>query len=71
MRLRERREQIHGYSHDQLLIELEELRKKAFVLRFQLANQQQKNVRLLPQTKKDIARILGELRDRELREVEE
>ncbi len=59
-------EQLRELSDDDLRHRLEENRQKLFNLRFQVATRKTKNVEEISATKKDIARILTILREREL-----
>jgi large subunit ribosomal protein L29 len=59
-------EEIQGMSEAQLQIALEENRQELFNLRFQIATRKIKNHQRIPQVKKDIARIMTALREREL-----
>ena len=59
-------EEIRGMSEAQLEIALEENRQELFNLRFQIATRKIKNHQRIPQVKKDIARIMTALKEREL-----
>jgi large subunit ribosomal protein L29 len=59
-------EEIHGMSETQLRGALEDARQELFNLRFQIATRKIKNHQRIPQVKKDIARIMTALREREL-----
>jgi large subunit ribosomal protein L29 len=59
-------EEIHGMSESQLRSALEDARQELFNLRFQIATRKIKNHQRIPQVKKDIARIMTALREREL-----
>jgi large subunit ribosomal protein L29 len=59
-------EEIHGMSESQLRVALEDARQELFNLRFQIATRKIKNHQRIPQVKKDIARIMTALREREL-----
>lgn len=59
-------EEIHEMSESQLKIALEENRQELFNLRFQIATRKIKNHQRIPQVKKDIARIMTALRERDL-----
>ena len=55
---------------DELVTRLEESRKELFNLRFQLATGQLDNPARMGQVRREIARILTVLREREIREAE-
>ena len=57
-------------SDDELVDQLAEARRELFNLRFQLATGQLDNTARMGQVRKDIARILTVLRDREITEAE-
>jgi large subunit ribosomal protein L29 len=59
-------EEIHGMSEAQLKRALEDNRQELFNLRFQIATRKIKNHQRIPEVKKDIARIMTALREREL-----
>jgi large subunit ribosomal protein L29 len=59
-------EEIRGLSESQLRRTLEESRQELFNLRFQIATRKIKNHQRIPEVKKDIARIMTALREREL-----
>jgi large subunit ribosomal protein L29 len=59
-------EEINGMSETQLKIALEENRQELFNLRFQVATRKIKNHQRIPQVKKDIARIMTALKERDL-----
>ena len=59
-------EEIRGMSETQLKIALEENRQELFNLRFQIATRKIKNHQRIPQVKKDIARIMTALKERDL-----
>jgi large subunit ribosomal protein L29 len=59
-------EEIHGMTETQLRSALEDARQELFNLRFQIATRKIKNHQRIPQVKKDIARIMTALREREL-----
>jgi large subunit ribosomal protein L29 len=61
-------EEIHAMSESQLRSALEDARQELFNLRFQIATRKIKNHQRIPQVKKDIARIMTALRERELME---
>ena len=58
--------EIHELSADDLQSKLKEAREELFNLRFQMATSQLDNTARVKQVKKDIARILTEMRAREL-----
>ena len=58
--------EIRELSADDLKTKLEEARAELFNLRFQMATSQLDNTARVKQVKKDIARILTEIRAREL-----
>ena len=58
--------EIRELSADDLKSKLEEARAELFNLRFQMATSQLDNTARVKQVKKDIARILTEIRSREL-----
>lgn len=55
---------------DELELRLAECRKELFNLRFQLATGQLDNTARMAQVRKDVARILTVMRDREIQEAE-
>jgi len=59
-------EEMHSLSDNQLLEDLDNARKELFNLRFQLATRKLKNHRRVPAVKKDIARLMTVLRERDL-----
>lgn len=59
-------EELREMSETQLKRTLEENRQELFNLRFQIATRKIKNHQRVPQVKKDIARIMTALREREL-----
>jgi large subunit ribosomal protein L29 len=59
-------EEIHGMSETQLKTALEDARQELFNLRFQIATRKIKNHQRIPHVKKDIARIMTAMREREL-----
>lgn len=59
-------EDIHAMSEAQLTHALEENHQELFNLRFQIATRKIKNHQRIPLVKKDIARIMTALREREL-----
>jgi len=59
-------EEIHEMSERQLRQVLEENRQELFNLRFQIATRKTKNHQRIPVVKRDIARIMTALREREL-----
>ncbi len=58
--------EIRELSADDLQSKLKEAREELFNLRFQMATSQLDNTARVKQVKKDIARILTEMRAREL-----
>jgi len=62
--------EISEYDIDELEIRLSETRRELFNLRFQLATGQLDNFSRLQHVRKDIARMLTELRSREIAEAE-
>lgn len=58
--------EIREFSADDLQVKLKEARAELFNLRFQMATSQLDNTSRVKQVKKDIARILTEMRAREL-----
>ena len=58
--------EIRELSSDDLQAKLKEARAELFNLRFQMATSQLDNTARVKQVKKDIARILTEMRAREL-----
>ena len=58
--------EIRELSSDDLQAKLKEARAELFNLRFQMATSQLDNTACVKQVKKDIARILTEMRAREL-----
>ena len=58
--------EIRELSSDDLQAKLKEARAELFNLRFQMASSQLDNTARVKQVKKDIARILTEMRAREL-----
>ena len=59
-------EQLSSMSEADLRNTLEESRQELFNLRFQIATRKIKNHKRIPAVKKDIARIMTVLREREL-----
>ncbi|MDR2672102.1 MAG: 50S ribosomal protein L29 [Coriobacteriales bacterium] len=59
-------QEIRELSNDDLQVQLKEGRAELFNLRFQMATSQLDNTARIKQVKKDIARILTEIRSREL-----
>lgn len=59
-------ETLREMTTEELQEKLTELRRKLFTLRFQIATDQQENTAALRETRRDIARILTILREREL-----
>jgi large subunit ribosomal protein L29 len=62
--------EILELSSDELVDRLAEARRELFNLRFQLATGQLDNTARMGQVRKDIARVLTVLRDREISEAE-
>ncbi len=62
-------EDMRGLSDGQLLEDLERTRKKLFEIRFQVQARKTKNHQGIAAAKKDIARLLTMLRERELMRV--
>jgi large subunit ribosomal protein L29 len=62
--------EISEYDVDELEVQLNETRRELFNLRFQLATGQLDNFSRLSHVKKDVARMLTELRAREIAEAE-
>jgi len=60
------RETLAEVGEDELVSRLADEKERLFKLRFQLATGQLENSARLKQTKKDIARLLTELRAREI-----
>jgi large subunit ribosomal protein L29 len=58
--------ELRELDDDELGLQLETARKELLNLRFQLATGQLDNVSRIPQVRKDIARVLTEMRSREL-----
>ena len=63
-------DEILSLSSDELVDRLAEARRELFNLRFQLATGQLDNTARMGQVRKDIARILTVLRDREIAEAD-
>ena len=59
-------EQLRELSADELLVKEEGLREEMFNLRFQHATRQLHNTARLPQVKREIARVLTVLSERDL-----
>lgn len=59
-------EDLHALSDTQLLEDLEKARHSLFILRFEIETRKTKNHQGIPATKKNIARIMTVLREREL-----
>ena len=59
-------EEINEMSEDELHRTLDESRQELFNLRFQIATRKIKNHQRIPAVKRDIARIMTALREREL-----
>ncbi|MCL2136029.1 MAG: 50S ribosomal protein L29 [Coriobacteriia bacterium] len=61
--------EIHELTNDDLKTALADSRAELFNLRFQMATSQLDNTARIKMVKKDIARILTEIRERELSEA--
>lgn len=61
-----RASELRDLTDEELLQKEEELKRKLFTLRFQIATGQQENTAALKETKKDIARVRTILRERQL-----
>ena len=59
-------DELHSLSDGQLNEDLENARKELFNLRFQMATRQLKNHQRIPAVKRDVARIMTVLRERNL-----
>ena len=59
-------QEIRELSNDDLQVQLKEGRAELFNLRFQMATSQLDNTARIKQVKKNIARVLTEIRSREL-----
>jgi large subunit ribosomal protein L29 len=59
-------EEMHSLSDSQLLEDLEKARQELFNLRFQMATRKLKNHQRIPAVKRDIARMMTVLRERDL-----
>jgi large subunit ribosomal protein L29 len=59
-------EALRDLSREELLTKEMELRQELFNLRFQHATRQLENTARIPQVRKEIARVLTVLREREL-----
>jgi large subunit ribosomal protein L29 len=64
------RQSMHDLGVDELITRLAEEKDRLFKLRFQIATGQLDNSARIKQTKQDIARILTELRAREIAAAE-
>lgn len=62
--------ELAGMDPDELVTRLDETRKELFNLRFQLATGQLDNPARMGQVRRDVARILTVLREREIQEAE-
>ena len=58
--------EIRELSAEDLQVKLKEAKAELFILRFQMATSQLDNTARVKQVKKDIARIMTEMRAREL-----
>ncbi|MCL2883057.1 MAG: 50S ribosomal protein L29 [Coriobacteriia bacterium] len=63
--------EIRGLSHDDLQVKLKDSRTELFNLRFQMATSQLDNTARIKLVKKDIARVLTEIRERESNAAED
>jgi large subunit ribosomal protein L29 len=59
-------EEMQAMSDDELKQEIEDARQELFNLRFQIETRKLKNHQRIPQVKRDIARMMTVLREREL-----
>lgn len=59
-------ETLRELTDEELREKLVELKRKLFTLRFQIATGQQENTAALRETRRDIARVMTILREREL-----
>ena len=59
-------EEMHRLSDSQLLDDLDKARQELFNLRFQMATRKLKNHQRIPAVKRDIARMMTVLRERDL-----
>lgn len=57
---------IHDLTDDELLSELADAKEELFNLRFQLVTGQLENVRRVTEVKREVARLLTKLREREI-----
>ena len=63
--------EIHELTYDDLRTQLAEGRSELFNLRFQMATSQLDNTARIKLVKKDIARVLTEIREREIAQAAE
>ena len=61
---------LNDLTDDELLVELADAKEELFNLRFQLVTGQLENVRRVAQVKRDVARTLTKLREREIAAAE-
>ena len=61
--------ELHDLPGQELEQKLQELKRELFNLRFQIATHQQENTAGLNRTRRDIARVKTELRQRQLQAV--
>ena len=61
---------LFGLSNDELLSRLAETKEELFNLRFQHATGQLTNYRRMGQVRREVARLMGALRDTEIRAAE-
>jgi large subunit ribosomal protein L29 len=61
---------IADLTEDELVVRLAEAKEELFNLRFQHATGQLTNYRRIGQVRRDVARLLGALRDAEIRAAE-
>jgi large subunit ribosomal protein L29 len=59
-------QEVRDLSNDDLQVQLKDGRTELFNLRFQMATSQLDNTARIKQVKRDIARVLTEIRSREL-----
>lgn len=65
-----KRNEIHQAADAELLAQLDDLRKELFNVRFQIANGSLDNTSRQAEVKRQIARVLTELREREIAAAE-
>ena len=61
---------LNDLTDDELLVELADAKEELFNLRFQLVTGQLENVRRVAKVKRDVARTLTKLREREIAAAE-